>query len=53
MAAALQEPLQQELSRGVQQGLLAVRGADVLRRADGGGVLHLLHHRTKLLVEHC
>lgn len=42
VAAALQELLQQELGRGVQESLLAVRGADVLGRADQGWVLHLL-----------
>ena len=42
VAAGLQEPLQEELGRGGQQGLLAVRGAHVLRRVDGGRVLHLL-----------
>ena len=42
VAAGLQEPLQEELGGGGQQGLLAVRGAHVLGRVDGGGVLHLL-----------
>ncbi|TNN67580.1 hypothetical protein EYF80_022253 [Liparis tanakae] len=42
VAAALQEPLQQKLSRRVQEGLLAIRGANVLRRADSGGVSHFL-----------
>lgn len=42
VAAALQEPFEQELGRGVQEGLLAVRGANILWRADRGGVFHLL-----------
>lgn len=47
VAAALQEPLEQELGRGVQEGLLAVWGADVLRRADWGGVLYFLEREKK------
>lgn len=42
VAAALQEPFKQELGRGVQEGLLAVWGANVLRRADCGGVFYFL-----------
>lgn len=42
VAAALQEPFQQELGRGIEEGLLAVWGADVLGRADQSRVLYFL-----------
>lgn len=42
MAAALQEPFEQELGRGVQEGLLAVWGANILEWADWGGVFYFL-----------
>lgn len=45
VAAALQEPFQQELGRGIQQGLLAVWGADILGRADWCGVFYFHEFR--------
>ena len=41
LTAALQKLLQQQLRRSVQQGVLTVRGAHVLRRGDAGG--HAVH----------
>jgi len=51
VAAALQEPFQQKLGRGVQEGLLAIRGANVLRRADRGGVSHFLAEGGEMAVK--
>lgn len=42
VAAALQEPFKQELGRGVQEGLFAVWGTNILGRADWGGVFYFL-----------
>ena len=42
MAATLEKLLQEELSRGVQEGVFTVWGTDVLGWADGGWVLHHL-----------
>lgn len=50
MAAALQEPFEQELGRGVQESLLAVWGANVLEWADQGGVFYLLESEESSLV---
>lgn len=47
MAAALEEPLKQEVSRGIQEGLLTVWGADVLGRTDPCRVLHFLARGEK------
>lgn len=50
MAAALQEPFQQELGRGIQEGLLAVWGANILGRADWGGVFYFLETEQKISI---
>lgn len=50
VAAALQELFKQELGRGVQEGLLAVWGADILWRADWGGVFYFLGREEGSLV---
>lgn len=45
MAATLKEPLKQEVGRGIQEGLFAVWGTDVLGRTDPCWVFHFLPRR--------
>lgn len=54
VAAALQEPFKQELGRGVQEGLFAVWGTNILGRADWGGVFYFLEREEiKFSVRWC
>lgn len=48
MAAALQEPFQQEVWRCIQEGLLAVRGTHILGGANQSKVFHFLDRRACL-----
>lgn len=50
MAAALKEPFEQELGWGVQEGLLAVRGTNILGWADCGRVFYFLEREEISLV---
>lgn len=47
MAAALQETFQQKVWRCIQEGLLAVRGTDILGRADRSKVFHFLDRQKR------
>lgn len=49
MAAALQEPFQQKVWRCIQEGLLAVRGTDILGWANRSQVFHLLDRKEARL----
>lgn len=51
VAAALQEPFQQEVWRCIQEGLLAVRGTHILGGADRSKVFHFLDRRACLQVQ--
>lgn len=49
VAAALQEPFQQKVWRCIQEGLLAVRGTDILGWANQSKVLHFLDRKEACL----